>query len=148
MDDENCWMLTYSWNPGRKLRDDEGHPAHFLDVDPRTLRTIANESNDYFIDRDVQRTQTYTGIANGSLQDAAIQESMGAIFDRTKEHLGTSDSAIIHLRSMYLQGAREVLEGGEPFVPSQADAFRVRSVSALLSRNVPFERGLEYMQIG
>jgi phenylpropionate dioxygenase-like ring-hydroxylating dioxygenase large terminal subunit len=148
MDDENCWMVTYSWNPGRPLHDDEGHPAHFLAVDPRSLKTIANAGNDYFIDRDVQRTKTFTGIDNGSLQDAAIQESMGAVFDRTKEHLGTSDSAIIHLRSMYLQGAREILEGGEPFVPNKPEAFRVRSVSALLTRQVPFESGLEYMAIG
>jgi phenylpropionate dioxygenase-like ring-hydroxylating dioxygenase large terminal subunit len=147
MDDENCWMLTYSWNPGRKLRPDEGHPAHFLEVDPRTLHTIANASNDYFIDREVQRTRTFTGIENGSLQDAAIQESMGSVFDRTQEHLGTSDSAIIHLRSMYLQGARQVLEGGEPFLADKPDAFRVRSVSALLGRDVPFEQGLQYMQI-
>jgi phenylpropionate dioxygenase-like ring-hydroxylating dioxygenase large terminal subunit len=147
MDDDNCWMVTYSWNPGRPLRSDEGHPAHFLEVDPRTLRPIANAGNDYFIDREVQRTRTFTGIENGSLQDAAIQESMGSIFDRTQEHLGTSDSAIIHLRSMYLQGARQVLEGGEPFVPGDPGAFQVRSVSALLGREVPFESGLEYMAL-
>ena len=35
--------------------------------------------------------ETFTGIPNGSMQDAAVQETMGAIFDRSKEHLGTSE---------------------------------------------------------
>lgn len=147
MDDENCWMFTYSWNESRVLADDEGHPAHFLDLDPRSLQATVNAGNDYGIDREVQRTTTFTGIANGSIQDAAVQETMGAIFDRSKEHLGTSDGAIIHLRNMYLEGVRTVLEGGEPFVPNIPDAFRVRSVSAVLNRNVPFVEGLKYMAV-
>ena len=84
-------MFTYSWNACRPLREDEGHPAHFVQLEPGTLRAYVNADNDYCLDRDVQRTSTYTGIANGSMQDAAMQESMGAIFDRTQEHLGTSD---------------------------------------------------------
>jgi hypothetical protein len=30
MDDNNCWMVTYSWNPGRPLTEGEGHPAHYV----------------------------------------------------------------------------------------------------------------------
>ncbi len=146
LDDEHCWMFTYSWNESRPLNDGEGHPAHYVELD-RTLRPTANATNDYGIDRGVQRTQTFTGIDNGSIQDAAIQESMGPVFDRTKEHLGTTDTAIITLRNIYLQAVRELLEGGEPFLPRNPDAFRVRSVSALLPRAVPFADGLRYMAI-
>jgi phthalate 4,5-dioxygenase len=145
MDDENCWMFTYSWNESRPLQEGEGHPAHFVALD-RGLRALVNAENDYGLDREVQRTRTYTGIENGSIQDAAVQESMGAIFDRTQEHLGTSDAAIIALRNMYLEGVRQTLEGGEPFVPDDPAAFRVRSVSALLPREVPFSEGLAYME--
>ncbi len=148
MDDENCWMFTYSWNPSRPLDPGEGHQAHDVEIDPRTLRAKANSSNDYFIDREVQRTQTFTGIPSGSLQDAGIQETMGAIFDRTKEHLGTSDTAIIALRRMYLESVREILEGGEPFVPRDPTSFRVRSVSTLLDRNVSYDEGRRYVDIG
>jgi hypothetical protein len=147
MDDENCWMFTYSWNASRPLREREGHGAHWVEVDPRTLRSIANAGNDYLIDRVLQRTQTYTGIENGSMQDAGIQESMGPIFDRTSEHLGTTDAAIIHLRKTYLDGARQILEGGEPWVPNDPSAFRVRSVSALLDRRIHFLDSLRHMDI-
>ncbi len=146
-DDESCWMVTYSWNASRPLQRGEGHPAHFVNLDPRTLRADVNIENDYGIDREVQRTSTYTGIANGSIQDAAVQESMGGIYDRAGEHLGTSDAAIIFLRRLYSEAARQVIAGEEPFLPRQRDAFRVRSVSAILDRGLPFEEGLKYMQI-
>ena len=84
------------------------------------MRATINRENDYGIDRDMQKHFNFTGIENGSVQDAGIQESMGAICDRTKEHLGTSDSAIINLRRVFLRGARELLEGSEPFVPAMA----------------------------
>ncbi len=144
-DDHNCWMVTYSWNPTRPLKEGEGHPAHMVVTDSRTLRpSLQNADNDYGIDREVQRTSTFTGINNGSIQDAAIQETMGSIFDRTLEHLGTTDLAIIQLRRFYLDGARQVLEGGEPVVPSDPRVFRKRSVSALLDRSMDFEQSVAY----
>ena len=146
-DDENCWMVTYSWNNNRPLKDGEGHPAHDVVTDSRSLRpTLQNADNDYGIDREVQRTRTFTGINNGSIQDAAIQETMGAIFDRTKEHLGTTDQAIITLRRMYLEAARQVLDGKEPTVPTDPTVFRRHSVSALLDKSVTFEDSLKYFE--
>ena len=137
-DDDNCWMFTYSWNASRPLKDGEHHPASDLEKDPRTLRATINKDNDYGIDREMQRNVNFTGIANGSVQDAGIQESMGAICDRTKEHLGPSDSAIINLRRIYLRGAREIMEGSEPFVPEKGSDYRLRSVSLLQDRSIPF----------
>ncbi len=138
-DDENCWMFTYSWNASRPLKEGEHHQASDLEKEPRTLRATINKDNDYMIDREMQRTVNFTGIANGSVQDAGIQESMGAICDRTKEHLGTSDSAIINLRRIYLRGAREIMEGSEPFVPSQGSKYRLRSVSLIQDRSITFD---------
>jgi phthalate 4,5-dioxygenase len=147
LDDETCWMFTYSWNPGRALREGEGHPAHFVELQSGTLTPVATAANDYLIDRRVQTTETYTGIQNGSTQDAAIQESMGAVFDRTREHLGTTDRAVIHLRNLYLDAVRTVMEGGEPNLPQPETSFRVRSVSAVLDRGVPFDEGRQQMSL-
>jgi phthalate 4,5-dioxygenase len=145
LDDERCWMFTYSWNASRPLAQDEGHPAHFVQMQPGTLTPLASADNDYFLDRGVQATQTYTGIENGSTQDAAIQESMGAIFDRTQEHLGTTDLAIISLRNLYLAGVRALMEGAEPDLPNPGTSFRARSVSAVLDRSVAFDEGRRAM---
>ena len=45
---------------------------------------LRNLRNDYLIDRKVQKHDTFTGIEGVSEQDAAIQDSMGPIQDRTQ----------------------------------------------------------------
>jgi hypothetical protein len=53
----------------------------------------------------VERTQSYTGIDGIHLQDQAITESMGAIVDRSQEHLGSSDAMIIRTRRRLIRAA-------------------------------------------
>ena len=53
---------------------------------------------------------------------------MGPIYDRRKEHLGTSDLAIITARRRLLNLARELQQGIEPFPASHGDLYRVRAM--------------------
>ena len=55
-------------------------------------------ANDWGIDRELQRMKTFTGIVGINNQDLAVQESMGPIVDRSREHLGTTDKAIVAAR--------------------------------------------------
>jgi phthalate 4,5-dioxygenase len=71
-------------------------------------------SNDYGLDREAQRERTYTGIEGIAQQDMAVTESMGEIYNRTQEHLGTSDRAIIAMRRMLIKAARDLAKGIEP----------------------------------
>lgn len=73
-----------------------------------------NPSNDYLIDREMQRTKTFSGIVGINTQDFALQEGMGPIVDRTREHLGTSDRAIIAMRQLMLEGTHDVEAGRAP----------------------------------
>jgi nitrite reductase/ring-hydroxylating ferredoxin subunit len=85
------------------------------DLDPNNnFRSIRNAENHYKIDRYVQKTQTFSGIEGGNCQDRAIQESMGAIADRTLERLGTTDRAIITARRMLMKAVQTVQDGGDP----------------------------------
>lgn len=52
-------------------------------------------------------------IARGD-QDRCAQESQGAIFDRTQEHLGVSDEGVILLRRMFKQSIEAVQRGEDP----------------------------------
>src|SRR5438067_2316936 len=89
IDDEHTWTYFYSFHPGRPLTDDErarignGHsfPPQLL---PGTYSPLRNRANEYLIDRELQRTTTYTGIFGVNDQDRAIQEGMGAVFDRSQ----------------------------------------------------------------
>jgi len=62
----------------------------------------------------VQRTESYTGIDGINQQDRALQETMGRIVDRSKEHLGPADKAIIAMRRLLLQAVKTVQAGGAP----------------------------------
>ena len=62
----------------------------------------------------MQRTESYTGIDGINQQDRALQETMGRIVDRSKEHLGPGDKAIGQTRRMLRAAVMTVQEGGDP----------------------------------
>ena len=145
-DDQTCWVWTMSWNPeGPLSQDDRDAIAHETFVharaEPATFRPLRNKDNDYLIDRGEQRTATMTGIHGFAAQDQALQESMGPIVDRTRERLGTSDTAIIALRRLLLQEIRALQHGETPEAARRGDVYWVRSCSLLLNRGVEFEAG-------
>jgi phenylpropionate dioxygenase-like ring-hydroxylating dioxygenase large terminal subunit len=76
-------------------------------------RLAACAENDYLIDREVQRTKSFTGIEGLDVQDAAMQESMGSILDRSDENLVTSDVAVVRTRKRLLNAALALREEGK-----------------------------------
>ncbi|MFN0094195.1 MAG: Rieske 2Fe-2S domain-containing protein [Dehalococcoidia bacterium] len=142
IDDHHCWIYCYTWNPWRPITDTEralmggGFGIHSeVDANWRPLR---NRDNDYLIDRQAQRTTSFTGVRGISEQDAYIQDSQGAIVDRTKEHLGTTDIAIIEWRKLMLKLARDLREGDEPPYVRRPEAYWLRSGGAVAPSSVPF----------
>jgi phenylpropionate dioxygenase-like ring-hydroxylating dioxygenase large terminal subunit len=130
IDDETLSMVTYSWHPTRPLSDfgdNPGHPAHYVKRGADNLHPLQSLDNDYLIDRELQRTTSYTGIENASIQDRAIQETMGKIFDRSRERLGSADTAIIMMRRLMMRLARELEQGKEPWFASHPEASTLRS---------------------
>ena len=64
----------------------------------------------------------------------AVTESMGDIFDRRGEHLGTTDKAVIRMRRMLIQAAKDLEKGMEPAATGPSEAYRsVRSAEKILS---------------
>ena len=79
------------------------------------FRLKADESNDWLIDREAQRSnRIYSGIDNIHLQDQAVTESMGPITDHAFEHLGPGDLMIARTRRRVLQAARAFRDTGVP----------------------------------
>jgi phenylpropionate dioxygenase-like ring-hydroxylating dioxygenase large terminal subunit len=146
IDDESCWVYVWSWNPDRPLREDEnrlvpGVPSVHADVDADDVPK-RNRGNDYLIDRDAQRTTSFTGIEGLSEQDAAIQDSQGRIADRTREHLGPTDLGIVRFRQLILGAAKALAAGVEPAAAGRPDAYRLRSGGALAPSATPVEQML------
>jgi phenylpropionate dioxygenase-like ring-hydroxylating dioxygenase large terminal subunit len=105
------------------------------------FRCVADEGNDYLIDRKAQKTVSYTGIGSIHLQDQAVTESMGAVFDRSGEHLGTSDAMIIRTRKRLIDAARALRDRGE--VPPGVDN---PNVYAVRSGGVVLPRGADWIE--
>ena len=57
-----------------------------------------------------------------------VTETMGPIYDRSKEHLGTSDKAVIYMRRLLLRVAQDLENGIEHPILNDATLFRVRPV--------------------
>jgi phthalate 4,5-dioxygenase len=145
MDDTHVvnWMVT--WHTERPLTREEiefhrsGRGAHVCDYAPATsepygdIRTAANRDNDYGMDWEVHRTRMFCGIPGFGVQDQAIQESQGPIVDRSRERLGSSDTAIIHVRRRLMTAARALRDGDGPVPASDPAVFFVRSASVILA---------------
>jgi phenylpropionate dioxygenase-like ring-hydroxylating dioxygenase large terminal subunit len=138
IDDEHTWVYSfgYSHDPARPLeldkvraRDTRLGRGDFLD---KNYRSRLNKANDYEIDRQVQKEKTMTGIQGINTQDLALQEGMGPIVDRSQEHLGTTDRAIITLRQV-LTETLDSLERGGPLRALDPATYRnIRSFDRLI----------------
>ncbi len=83
-------------------------------------RCVDDERNDWGIDRDLQRNgKQFTGIANITIQDQAVTESMGPITDHSFENLAPSDAMVARTRRRALAAARALREEG--VVPAGVD---------------------------
>lgn len=141
--DEACWIYCYAWNPERDIGPEEraklkkGHGI-IAEVGPDYV-PLRNRSNDFQIDRQVQKNQTFTGIKGLAEQDMMIQQSQGFIADRTREILTATDAAVVRFRRTLLAGAKALMEGEEPAAPWRPEAYRTRPGSWFAAEGVDFE---------
>ncbi len=136
VDDHSTWTFGYTYHPDRTFTD---HERGMLDsgvafpprLIPGTLLPLANKGNDYLIDRQMQKTVNFSGIYGVNEQDRALQESMGAIPDRSQEHLGSSDLAVIAARRTLLKAAKDLQKGIEPYAATHGEVYHVRGLDAV-----------------
>ena len=88
--------------------------------------------------RGAARRKSYTGIAGIHQQDQAITESMGPIYDRTQEHLGTSDAMVIRTRRRVIDAAKALRDTAVPPGRRQPEGLPL----ALRRRDPAARRGL------
>ena len=144
IDDEHNWAWSFDYHPVRALSHEErsameaGKGIHVaVDENYRPLQTKAN---DYLMDRSAQKSGSrYSGIEGIGMQDASLQESMGPICDRTKEHLVSTDNGIIMARRRLMRAAKELRDKGTPPPALDPASQQVRSASIVLPEGVAFK---------
>ena len=112
------------------------------DLDSGTYIPIANKSNDYLIDRECQKTVNFTGINGVNTQDMAVQEGMGTIYDRTKEHLGSADLAIITARPYAADAAKTWKKAEDPVGTGDA-GYSVRAAEMLMPEDINWHEAMQ-----
>jgi phenylpropionate dioxygenase-like ring-hydroxylating dioxygenase large terminal subunit len=125
VDDTHCYwfaIFTSFAAPVDKARMRAQRLALYTlpDYAPRQHR-----GNDYGFDPDEQRDRTYTGMGEDiNVHDQWAVESLGPIQDRTAEHLGSSDKAIIACRKMLFRAIDAVAAGEAPLLTRDVGGLR------------------------
>jgi phenylpropionate dioxygenase-like ring-hydroxylating dioxygenase large terminal subunit len=141
IDDEHTFVYNwmYSADESHPIPDEywQAHAAEFGrgpdDYVEGTYWLKLNPGNNFGIDREVQRTKTFTGIPGINTQDFAIQTGMGAIVDRSLEALGSTDLAIRTARTMLLEAADAVEAGRDPLGSDPGVHGRLRGADMFLT---------------
>jgi phthalate 4,5-dioxygenase len=111
-DDETTWHIQFFYDEthaiDRAHRIAEAGTAH----DEHFFKLVGNRQW-YNQDRDMMRTTNMSGITGIAAQDHAVSETMGRIADRTREHLGRSDMAVVAWRRLMLRAARTLAQTGD-----------------------------------
>ena len=144
IDDENCWAWSINFHPDNALGEHERaqmaagkgiHVAYEEGVNAMAWRPRANKDNDYLIDRQAQKEKrSYSGVFGFSEQDASLQESMGAVQDRTRELLLPTDKGVVMARRMLETAALGLQQGVEPPALNASEQ-QVRAAGVLLPKD-------------
>jgi phthalate 4,5-dioxygenase oxygenase subunit len=132
IDDVNTMFYWIAWHPDPAKGITQEAWRRFcaaevgvdLNADFTKKRTLANR---YLQDREKMKRGDFTGIRGIPTQDMAMWESMGPIVDRSKDHPGASDMAVVQFRRIMVAAARKFKEGSpaigtpgwsrEPLIP-------------------------------
>jgi phenylpropionate dioxygenase-like ring-hydroxylating dioxygenase large terminal subunit len=107
-------------------------------------RITQDPSNDFGIDRELQASgKSFSGITGGARpQDMAVTWSMGTIYNRSREHLGTTDQLIIRTRRRMIRAAQAHRDHGiMPPGVDNPEVYRQRSGGVILPRSIDWWDG-------
>jgi len=143
MDDEHTMRFQMGVRAAKRSDQKVGMGSLMSPTMPNTTdwfgrwRSPRNAGNDYLLDREMQRRgDSFTGIDAIDLEDIAMTELMGPIFDRTGEHLGSTDMAVIRLRRRLLAAAKALAEEGRtPPGVDDPEVYQQRSGGVVLHRD-------------
>ena len=115
IDDTHHWKYTFQYRADQTLDKQAmraGRTPLLADFHP-----VPNKSNRYLQDRDVMQVEDgfYSGISGSSFQaqDLCVTEGR-PIQDRSQEHLGMGDRAIVAARTMLIKAIKDLAEGIDP----------------------------------
>ena len=146
IDDTSCYTFYIHFNPEVPLNVPASYANWGHETKAPHYRTPHSLANMHLQDRHVMATANFSGVEGAAIQDRAVQESMGPICDRTQEHLGTSDKAVIFYRRLILRKLEE-MDAGKP-LPGLDPAldFNHRTASCFMPADADWHDALRYQE--
>ena len=156
IDDEHTLCLMFSYHPSQpfyeKTREffrsghrgrETGHPSEAsFEARPVTQPypkywSRFNRANAYQFDYQLQVDRFNSGVPGLWVQDAACQSGVAPIYDRTQEHLGSTDLGLVRARRQLIDNVQRLqTDKQRPASAEQAHKFMWRAVSLTLPSGV------------
>ncbi|MET3472292.1 phenylpropionate dioxygenase-like ring-hydroxylating dioxygenase large terminal subunit [Novosphingobium sp. 1529] len=111
-DDTHMMQFFIRFNPYKPVNAD--HSQEDQVGDPDAFAPIGTADEHWGQDRELMKQGHWTGFRQLVAEDFATQVSQGAIADREKEYLSSSDQFVIRVRRGLLQAVREFQAGKVP----------------------------------
>jgi phenylpropionate dioxygenase-like ring-hydroxylating dioxygenase large terminal subunit len=167
IDDENTLCLMFSYTPAQPFYErtrqvfKAGHhgreTGHASDIgfepwpvtEPYHMyRSKYNRANAYRFDYALQVEKYNSGLPGLWVQDAACQSGVMPIYDRTREHLGVTDTGIIQARRLLRDATRRYAsEEQRPVSATDPASYAVRALSLTLPTGTDWQQfGGEFMK--
>ena len=126
IDDENCYWYAIFTSFGAPVDKDKMRAQRLELYELPDYLPRRNRANDWGYDPREQPSETFTGMGfDINVHDQWACESMGAIQDRTRENLGSTDKAIVLYRRLLNQAIDVAAKGETPLMklgPADAEA--------------------------
>ncbi len=115
IDDTSCYWYAIFTSFGKPVDHAAMREQRLKLYQLPDYRPLIGRHNDYGYNVTEQKNQTFTGMGfDINVHDQWAVESQGRIQDRTREHLGTTDKAIVAYRRMLLSAIGQVANGAKP----------------------------------
>jgi hypothetical protein len=141
VDDENHVRFDFIFNRVRPVARERYEQVFAAELIENRYRR--NKRNRYLQDRELMKTTNFSGMGDHNApQDAFATETPGPIHDRSREHLGTSDTCIVAARRQLLAAIASVEAGHDPIHvirdPAQNDMSHIVVVSEVVTPDVDY----------
>lgn len=146
IDDFSCYTFYIHYDPHRRLDVDAIYGNWGHRTSPPDYTTAQTAANMHMQDRERMKRGNFSGILGASIQDRAVQESMGLIVDRTKEHLGTSDKAVIFYRRLLLQKLQDMNDDKPLPAHDPSLDYKQRACSFEVPANRPWQEVVKWQE--
>jgi hypothetical protein len=115
IDDAHHWKYVFVFNAKKPLPAERAGAMGARSEMTTGYRLIRNRANRYLQDRESMKAESFNGLGlNFQAHDIFATESAGPIQDRNREHLVSSDKAVVAARKLLLKAIRDVQEGKDP----------------------------------